>query len=34
MREVEQKLITARLERSINHVSPSTAMWIDIFIDK
>jgi hypothetical protein len=32
MREVEQKLIAARQEKSINSWTPSTSMWMDIFI--
>ncbi|WJX37771.1 hypothetical protein P8452_25503 [Trifolium repens] len=34
MREVEQKLIAARQEKSINSWTPSTSMWMDIFIGR
>jgi hypothetical protein len=34
MKEVEQKLVIARQERTTNHMTPSTSMWMDIFIDK
>jgi hypothetical protein len=34
MREVEEKLIAARQEKSINSWTPSTSMWMDIFIGR
>ncbi|CAJ2639709.1 unnamed protein product [Trifolium pratense] len=34
MKEVEQKLIIARQERTTNCQTPSTSMWMDIFIGR
>ncbi|XP_045822483.1 uncharacterized protein LOC123915413 [Trifolium pratense] len=34
MRDVEQKLIIARQQKAIDSRTPSTSMWMDIFINK